>query len=167
MIIGNVDFDQQLLTGSNAYKTPREIFMSKFQRGRGCWNWKGKMFSNGYGDFRIKGKDMLAHRVMFQLVNGLIQFKRILVCHRCDNRACLNPGHLFLGTHSDNTQDMLKKGRGNPPCGIAHYRCKLSDSDVAKIRKQYGTGKVLQQVLADRFGVRPNQISRIVTGARR
>lgn len=75
----------------------------------GCWEWVGKIKvgkEGGYGIFR----DMRAHRYSWELFNGLIPDK-LIICHKCDNRKCVNPDHLFLGTQFDNMKDMTKKGR--------------------------------------------------------
>lgn len=77
----------------------------------GCWNWiaatRGK---TGYGAFKYKGKTVDSHRVSFLFYNGEIP-DGLLVSHTCDNRLCVNPNHLFLGTHKDNYDDMVNKGR--------------------------------------------------------
>ena len=77
----------------------------------GCWNWKGGLSGCGYGYITFEGKKQGAHRVSYKLFNGPIP-KNMLVLHKCDNRACINPDHLFLGTHQDNMDDMWEKGRG-------------------------------------------------------
>ena len=81
-----------------------------------CWNWTGSLNEKGYGLFRIggrKGKAEKAHRVSWEMFNGPIP-ENLHVLHLCDNRKCVNPEHLFLGTHQDNMKDMMTKGR----CGI-------------------------------------------------
>lgn len=77
----------------------------------GCLNYRGWINTNGYGRIRIGKKSCGAHRVAYEVFIGPIP-EGMLVCHKCDNRRCIEPTHLFLGTHADNTQDMLQKGRG-------------------------------------------------------
>ena len=88
-----------------------------------CWMWTGCRNYQGYGYFRFEGKMRRAHRIAWILTNGPIPhgegFHGICVLHRCDNRLCVKPDHLFLGTNHDNVIDMWKKGRGNPWVGIA------------------------------------------------
>lgn len=84
----------------------------------GCWNWiasiRGK---SGYGAFKLNGLVVDAHRVSWMIHKGEIQ-KGKFVCHTCDNRLCVNPDHLFLGTQEDNMQDCVNKGRLVTPIGI-------------------------------------------------
>ena len=80
-----------------------------------CWEFTGAL-RNGYGAIKHKGKIFGAHRLSYELKKGLIP-DGVLVCHKCDNRKCVNPEHLFLGTYKDNMQDCKNKGRLVVPVG--------------------------------------------------
>ncbi len=86
--------------------------VGKPNRTSGCWNWTGATINTGYGSICHDGKHCLAHRASWQIHKGEIPGK-LLVLHRCDNRLCVNPAHLFLGTKKDNAIDMVKKGRNS------------------------------------------------------
>ncbi len=88
-------------------------------QGTECWLWKGSKYPNGYGNFRLGGHgrpnfmSALAHRLSFEIHNEVKLTPETYVCHKCDNPACVNPFHLFLGDSYTNQLDCVRKGRGN------------------------------------------------------
>jgi hypothetical protein len=135
----------------------------------GCWEWKGKPRTGGYGFFayRLPGQDEIheirAHRASWLLHNeGLIP-PGMFVCHSCDNRRCVNPSHLFLGTHQDNMTDMARKGRHADQKGSRNPRVKLSPEQVAYIRSDESR-QHSSPMLAKRFGVGLSAIQRVRNG---
>lgn len=132
----------------------------------GCWDWSGYIQSGGYGQVEIEGKLWLAHRASWTVHKGRIPWG-LLVCHHCDNRACVNPNHLFLGTHEDNMHDAIRKGRhsGRLPdgaCRLARVR-KLTHDQVRAIRAAAGT----HQAIADQFKVARSTVTEIRNGTRK
>jgi hypothetical protein len=94
-----------------ARMTTEERFWSKVDiRGPlDCWEWRAGCNGNGYGTFTYRGKSWLAHRMAYMLHHGYLS-KKSNVLHHCDNPACCNPAHHFLGTHQDNAYDAMEKG---------------------------------------------------------
>ena len=128
-----------------------------------CWVWRGHVDAIGYGRFHYMGENK-AHRVSHILFKGEVP-DGMFVLHKCDNRQCVNPDHLFLGTQSDNMRDMVTKGRGHKPdiSGTKNPMAKLDAEKVKQIRRMVASGS--KQIDACRaFGVSPMTVSRIIRG---
>ena len=102
-------------TGRFDLKTPYErlIERSKLNEETGCIEYTRYKNKHGYGRLRAGGKKVLAHRLSYEHSHGAIP-DGIIICHKCDNPSCINPEHLFAGTHLDNARDAIAKGRVNP-----------------------------------------------------
>lgn len=139
-------------------------FMNMVSRGEklsDCWSWTGNRPGGLYGHFSVgTDKTVKAHRWIYQHVYGKIP-NGLIVRHKCDNPPCVNPLHLEVGTHKDNQQDKIKRGRGADRRGTKHPLAKLKDDDVREIRR-LAACKVTQAELAERFGVRRGQIGKII-----
>jgi len=121
-----------------------------------CWNWTAVKNHNGYGRFSYKGNYFSAQRFAWFLTYDSIP-EGLCVLHHCDNRACCNPKHLFLGTNADNSIDMVQKGR-------QHFQ-RLTQGEVRTIKIELAQG-VIHRILAKKYGVAEQTISNINTGKR-
>lgn len=140
----------------------RSRFDSRIVKGPDCWEFQGST-REGYGAFRADGRLYGAHRFAWMLKNGPIP-DGMMVCHRCDNRTCVNPDHLFLGTNTDNMRDCAAKGRiaitGQP--GSTNHHAKLTEEQVIEIRRRYAAGGVYCWQLGIEFGICKSRIWDIV-----
>jgi len=141
--------------------SPEERFWSMVKRGDpdSCWEWQGYTIKDGYGAFHLKGKRIIASRFAWILTYGEIP-QGMCVLHRCDNPACVNPRHLFLGTQKDNMQDAVLKWRKSGP---HNGRTKLTWPQVDTIRLLFQMGWSGYR-LAKFFGVNYKTIWQILKG---
>jgi DNA-binding transcriptional regulator YiaG len=123
-----------------------------------CIEFQGHIINSGYGQRTIEGKKVLAHRAAYEKHYGPIP-QGLWVLHKCDNKKCVNPTHLKLGTIRDNTDDALARGQFYI---AARTRAKLSEENVKEIRKSLWT----QEDLAHKYGVTQGTISRIKSRVR-
>ena len=131
-------------------KTTQERFWNKVDKTPGhgpnedCWEWTGrkKYVEYGYGRFWFNRKDGMAHRYSYELHKGEIP-EGLEVCHSCDNPSCVNPDHLWVGTHKENMQDMKRKSRS--------AKIKVPDNIVELIRKMYRETDLNQKEITEIF----------------
>lgn len=129
-----------------------------------CWNWSAAASANGYGAMSIKGRWVGAHRFSFEHHNGPI-LGGLWVLHHCDNKLCVNPRHLYLGTALENNRDASRRRRsaGYARKGEANPNALLTHQDVLKIRALRADGVSLKDVSAQ-FGIAITTVSNICTG---
>ena len=125
-----------------------------------CWEWGGHLHANGYGRITHSNKTQYAHRFYWERVNGPIP-KGLDVCHTCDNRKCVNPSHLFLGTRKENMIDARIKGRLQR--GEDRYNSVLTENMVREARWLHANGAKIVGI-AKRFGVNKTTIGNAIKG---
>lgn len=154
------------------YRTGRDNFASRFLEkclsvgGPNCWEWGATKNDHGYGRLRVMGKLTLASRALWEHLRGPIPAD-LCVLHSCDNPGCVNPGHLFLGTHKENMEDRAQKGRCAIPAPRLketgeHMNAKLTREQVLAIKQ--ALGKRSDQELGREFGVCRASIQNIRRG---
>ena len=124
----------------------------------GCWEWMGTKLRGGYGGLSVRGKTWQAHRFSYVVFIGEIP-DGMLVCHACDNPSCVNPNHLFLGTHKTNAEDRVKKKRSS--VGESFPKSKLKEQEILEIRRYASLG-VTRRTLAKMFRVGSTCITYVV-----
>jgi hypothetical protein len=123
----------------------------------GCWEWGLKCRPNGYARVTFKRQSWYAHRLSYFAHGGEL-IEGMDVCHKCDNRKCVNPSHLFQGTRGDNMQDALSKGR--VASGLSLPQTKLSENDRELILVRINRGDKYVSIASD-YGVSRQTIGRI------
>ena len=142
-------------------KPVSEAFSEKYEidEETGCWNWVASKMRTGYGQFNPRnGKIVTAHRYSYKIHKGEIP-DGLFVCHTCDNRACVNPDHLWLGTCAENLEDMKRKGRSYKPgvIGERNGSSKVTEKDVVEIRRS----NLLLSEVAKKYGISETAASNI------
>ena len=133
----------------------------------GCWEWQGSK-RNGYGRMIVGSRtdgtrrSVSTHRLSYELTHGKIP-DGMEVCHKCDNRCCVNPDHLFVGTHKENMDDRESKGRNKPQKGEKNGRAKLSEADVLEIKIKRKNGMPFHKI-AEEYGVHKKTVMDAVNG---
>lgn len=132
----------------------------------GCWEWQRCLKPRGYGHVGYRGRTVYAHRAMLAMAQGIEIDNTLDCCHRCDNRRCVNPDHLFWGTRHANMQDAVSKGRMPKGWKVRGEDCgssKLTEADVRAIRGMTADGSTKAE-LAQRFNCDRTTISHIIRG---
>lgn len=149
------------------------VFWHKTKKSGDCLLWTGAVGKSGYGAVGYQYKNWSAHRLAWFFINGEIP-NGLIVCHKCDNKLCVNPDHLWLGTHQDNSHDMVRKGRSakgkRSPArlypeslkrgddhwsrqkpklvtkGSRHHKAKITESTVKSIRERVSNGENIKLI---------------------
>lgn len=158
----NAKFCSQFCYHTSHRITP-EQFWSKVKIGNSneCWPWMGWVERTGYGRVGYHGNRYGAHQVAFLLTRGRKPPRPRQVCHKCDNRICCNPTHLFEGTAKQNQQDCAAKGRVYRQLGELHWKSKLTKLDILRIRSVKRVRGIVTS-LARKYGVNYVTISDVL-----
>ena len=132
------NYKADYIMGHRPRKTLEQRLFSHVNKTEGCWLWTRSITNSGYGDIGRTPyeKGWLAHRLSWAIHNGPI-LDGLYVLHTCDVRLCVNPDHLFLGTHQDNMNDMEEKGRRRVLSGEKSPVHRLTDKQIREIRARY------------------------------
>lgn len=162
-------YDINLILSEPKLQAIKEKFEQRYVRGApgDCWNWRGNLSTSGYGVFKIRERAFRAQRVAYLFHHGHLPMRRpdgwlTFACHHCDNPACVNPAHIFLGSTVDNNHDRHRKGRsaggtlGGEECGWN----KLTEAQVLQIIRDNRFGRLV----AKDYGVSESMIYHIRKG---
>jgi hypothetical protein len=134
----------------------REHIENRLSRQGECLVWTGALTTKGYGHLVFHGRRWQLHRLVWTWHFGPISPGK-LILHTCDNPACGNPEHLFMGTHQDNMDDMVRKGRAADQRGVKNGNARLTLQQVDEIRAAKGS----QYAIAHQYGISQSMVSRI------
>jgi len=137
----------------NRFRSKVEVMES------GCHEWRSTLHRDGYGKFYFNGDQTQAHRVAWIIYVGEIP-ENGWILHKCDNRKCVNPDHLYVGDAKQNARDMHDRAR-------ARGNTRLSFEAIKEIRNRYSSERISQQRLADEYGCDQTHVSKIVRSVQR
>jgi hypothetical protein len=145
-------------------KTIENRFNEKIEKitETGCWLWTAGVDKNGYGVIGVSRKAVKAHRLSWLLFRGVLNTED-QVLHHCDIPCCVNPSHLFIGTHIDNMADMKAKNRARGAKGEKNHKAKLTPEQIARIKYLLQNNRSCNSI-AKEYGVVHSTISRIKRG---
>lgn len=149
------------MTAKNTLENADRWFWSRTVKNGDCLDWNGPLDDCGYGRIRIDGRNYTTGQAAFFVKHG--KFPEGEACHTCDNPSCVNPEHIFDGTHKENMRDMANKGRSGVLRGFDNPNTKLSDEDLRMIAARRNNGEPPRFIAAD-YGIRREVVYLIATG---